>query len=157
MSNLTEKGAGLNSKSRLLDMSRPLPSMVIPDRYYLSYYDVVSNSGPLYVVLSINEGESSLYFSKNKEGEFVSYVFYRISDANKYLKTVRTFKGEDVSALVLWGGTASILANSYSKVLKKEKSGVRGQRKLKAVSSVFINDRFVDLELFWVDDNLKIN
>ena len=141
----------LKSRSHLVDY-------VVPSHHLMDYYKKIEQNGPIYAILSITGDESQLFFSPHNgsKSEFVAHVFFRQKDAALYLKALKSLKSVSADSIIAWETTATSLAASIKKVVDKEKRN-RSNKSFSAISCIYLQDEFREIELFWTGNRDSIN
>jgi len=142
----------------LIKQKEHLVTYSVPEHHLCNYYKTISDNGPLYSILSLKGDESNLFFApyKGSKKEFVTYVFFRLDDAKKYMKAVKDSGYTGSDSLVAWESTAPVMVNSIKRIVDREKQGMT-KNKYHVISSIYLHDAFRDIEYFWTDDENAIN
>jgi len=135
-----------------------LVDYTVPTHHLVDYYKIIEQNGPLYAILSITGSESQLFFSakSGSDTEFISHVFFRQKDASLYLKALKKLKSVEADTIVAWETSATSLSASIKKVVEKEKRN-RSNKVFSAVSCIYLQDEFREVELFWTGNQDIIN
>lgn len=135
----------------------PLISFQVPDNYYHDLYKKISQNGELYVIIFKKDRKDRLFFypGSDKKHIYTAYVFFRRSDADKYVEQVRDTYPEARGSLSVLGTASLDLALSFNRAINLERS-LNTDKEYSVMSAIYLHGAFREMEYFWTDDVSKL-
>ena len=127
----------------------------VPNKIYKEYYKRLDKPDPFYVIIPSDGGTPELMFLPGSKGdeEVESFVFFKQSDALRYLENMTRLKLIGKGAAIAWNCSAKTLFYIIEEQISKHYQG--NNKSVTVTTLAKIDGEFRDVEVFWTSNQLK--